>query len=101
VLPLHFSDHAIQRMSQRRISPSDIEYVMRYGEKIYRAGMAHFYLGRRHIPLNDRANDRINNLVGITILIESGTLSEVVTVYRNRRGTKKIRSKAKFNLKTY
>ncbi len=98
---IDFSNHAIQRMNQRSLSESDIQYVMRYGQKIYRAGMAHYYLGYRHIPRNDRANDHYNNLVGVTILVESKTLTTVVTVYRDRRGTKNIRAKEKFNRKSH
>ena len=87
-------------MSQRHISPRDVEYVVRYGQRIYRAGMLHYFLGQRHIRYDDRANDRINHLAGTIVLIESSTGTEVVTVYRNRRGAKKIRAKAKFNCKT-
>lgn len=96
---IHLSDHAIQRMNQRRLSIEDIDYVIRYGQIIYRAGIAHFFLGERDIPLQDRSVSRISHLIGTTILIESKNLTEVITVYRNRDAIKKIRVKEKFNRK--
>jgi hypothetical protein len=97
---IHLTEHAVQRMNQRRLSIDDIIYVLRYGQTIYRAGIAHFFLGRRNIPPQDRSISKISHLIGTTILIESKNLTEVITVYRNRDAIKKIRTKEKFNRKT-
>ena len=95
--PIACSAHAIQRMAQRNLTYSEIEYVCHYGQRLHRAGVVHYYLGKRDIPAPDRRDARIQKLEGTTVLMGGEHLDEVVTVYRNKNGTKNLRSKAKFN----
>ena len=94
------SAHAVQRMAQRNLTYSEIEYVCDHGQRVHRAGVVHYYLGWRDIPVGDRRDARIQKLEGTTVLVGGDHSNEVVTVYRNRNGTKSFRRKTKFNCKT-
>ena len=98
ILPSAFepSDHATTRLAQRGLSLDDVEYVVAYGRSYHRAGARHCFLGERDIPAEDRANDRFARLEGTTILLDSRTENMVITAYRNRRGLKTVRRKAKY-----
>ena len=94
------SAHAVQRMAQRNLTYSEIEYVCHHGRRVHRAGVVHYYLGRRDIPAPDRRDARIQKLEGTTVLVGGEASDEVVTVFRNKNGTKNLRCKDKFNRKT-
>jgi hypothetical protein len=98
--PIKCSAHAVQRMAQRNLTYSEIEYVCHHGRRVHRAGVVHYYLGWRDIPAPDRRDARIQKLEGTTVLIGGDHSDEVVTVYRNKNGTKNLRCKAKFNRNT-
>ena len=87
-------------MAQRNLTYSEIEYVCDHGRRVHRAGVVHYYLGWRDIPVGDRRNARIQELEGTTVLVGGDSADEVVTVYRNRNGTINLRRKTKFNRKT-
>lgn len=98
---LHFTEHALLRMTQRCLSINDVEYVVLHGQQHRCAGVVHFFLGRRDIPKKDCSNDVLRRLEGTTVLVDSQDSRSVITVYRNRSGLKCIRRKAKTNLKLY
>ena len=98
--PIKCSAHATQRMAQRNLTYSEIEYVCHNGQRVHRAGVVHYYLGWRDIPAGDRRDARIQKLEGTTVLVGGDQSDEIVTVYRNKNGTKNLRRKSKFNLKT-
>ncbi len=94
-----FSEHAITRMAQRRLSVPEVEYVVDHGRRYYSGGVLHYFLGRRDIPQSDCKHDRFAKLEGATVLLDPVSTLMVITVYRNRSAPKKITRKAKYNLK--
>jgi hypothetical protein len=89
------TQHSEQRQAERGITDTEIEYVMQYGTRLWRAGVLHVFLRRRDIPKPDRR--RYDRLEGIVILLDSkgGT---IITTYHGcrRTGLKAIRCKPKF-----
>lgn len=98
---LQFTDHALTRMRQRCLSTYDVEYVVLHGQQHRCAGVVHYFLGRCDIPTNDRSKDSLRRLEGTTVLVDPQSRRSVITVYRNRSALKRIRRKAKTNLKLY
>ncbi|HVO41015.1 MAG TPA: DUF4258 domain-containing protein [Aggregatilineales bacterium] len=90
-----FHPHALERMAQRNLSHQDIGYVIQYGRKIHNAGALNYFLGFRDIPLADRADQRVAQLVGTLVLVDVKQ-GEILTVYRNNDGGKGQRKKAKY-----
>ena len=91
--------HAIERMSLRDLSQSDLEYVLDHGRSHIAAGVKHVFLGKRDIPTADKSDPRVTRLEGTTILLDSKNCDVLITVYRNRKAFKAIRRKAKYNYK--
>ena len=95
LLPLDFSDHAIDRMARRDLTEEDIEYVLWYGRKVYCGGALHIFLGSRDMPKGDKRYGQLARLEGTTIVLDSQSGRTVITVYRNRRALRGIRRKSK------
>ncbi|MFN8472511.1 MAG: DUF4258 domain-containing protein [Anaerolineae bacterium] len=87
--------HAVQRMAQRNLSQDDVQFVLRYGQQLHRAGALFVYLRGKDIPKPERRNTSISRLEGTAIVLSSD--GEIVaTVYRNReRGLSHIRRKSR------
>jgi hypothetical protein len=89
-----FSEHALIRMAQRKLSETDVEYIVNHGIRYHNAGCLFRFLGKRNIP--DKGKERLE---GSVVLLDSDTETVVITVYRNRtEAAKDIRCKAKYNL---
>jgi len=92
---LTFSEHALIRMAQRKLSESDIEYIVQHGTRYHNAGCLFRFLGKKDIP--DKEQERLE---GSVVLLDSDTETVVITVYRNRaEAPKEIRSKLKYRSK--
>lgn len=92
---LTFSEHALIRMAQRKLSESDVEYIVQHGTKYHNAGCLFRFLGKKDIP--DKEQERLE---GSVVLLDSETETVVITVYRNRtEAPKEIRSKLKYRSK--
>jgi hypothetical protein len=87
-------------MAQRCLSADEIEYIICYGQRYHAAGVIHYFLGKKDIPEIDQKADKIRRLEGATVLLDSQEDRAVITVYRNKTVWKKIRRKARYNLKT-
>lgn len=74
------TNHACQRMEQRRISAADVAAVMQYGRRFYARGAVYHVLGRREIkrflPLVD-----LQHLDGVHVICSHA--DSVITVYRD------------------
>jgi len=92
---VELSNHAATRMAQRNLSTEDVAYVIQYGYRVRSGGALHYFLRHDDIPKVDRK--RLQRLEGTTVLMDrSGQF--IITVYRNRRGLKDIRQKAKWEI---
>ena len=94
---LHYTNHAIKRMSKRSLTSADIEYVIDHTRPIHKAGAVFFFLGKKQIPHYDRRDNTLRRLEGTTVLVDSLSTWNVITVYRNREAIKDIRRKAKYD----
>ncbi len=92
---LNICPHATERCAQRNLTPAEIEYVLAHGKKFHNAGAIAYFLGRKDIPKADSRNQRLQQLVGTTVLV-SANGAEIITVYRNQNGLKEHRQKAKY-----
>lgn len=94
---MSYTSHARERQAQRNLSTEDVQFVWEYGRAFRSAGALHIFLGRRDLPADRAMYRRFAHLEGTTLVLDD-THSEpvLITVYRNRRATKQIRSKAKF-----
>jgi len=93
---LTFSEHALIRMAQRKLSETDVEYIVNHGMRYHNAGCLFRFLGKRNISDKDK-----ERLEGSVVLLDSETETVVITVYRNRsEAAKEIRSKLKYRSKS-
>ena len=95
---MRYTAHAISRQAQRNLSPADIDFVATHGRRIRCGGALHIFLGGRDIPAEKAVAQRFGRLEG-TVLVLSAAEDEpyVITAYRNRRGLKQLRIKAKYD----
>ena len=91
------TDHAITRASQRNMSLEDIELVIAYGDRSYRAGVIFCFLARKCLPEELRHDDQITRLIGTTVVLCSKDTHVVITLYRNERANKRDRAKSKYD----
>jgi len=92
--------HAQQRMAQRNLSLSDIEFVLHYGQGFHRGGVVFFYLRHKDIPTDMLRDKDVAQLEGVAVVCSSDS-SMVVTVWRNRQdGLRKIKRKQAYGYKT-
>lgn len=82
--------HAELRMSQRNLSFEDLLIALQFGRKHHRANTTFFFLGKNNLPKGSVKH--FEKLIGTTVLV---TKNFIVTVYRNRHASSKIRRKAK------
>lgn len=76
------TDHAMNRMCERGMSPDDIYYALKYGEAVYDRGALVFRIGKKHVDWYDeRAN--LEPLEGVHVICTTSDRT-VKTVYRNR-----------------
>lgn len=88
-----YSAHVSWRMAQRNLNCKDVDYIMRYGHSIHRAGALFIVLRGKDIPGQDRGDAARARLEGSVVVADpdSGSL---ITVYRNRReGPQSVRRK--------
>ena len=92
-----YTDHARERQAQRNLSAEDVQFVWEYGRAYRCAGAVHVFLGRRDLPADKTMYQRFARLEGTTLVLDdTDTEPVLITVYRNRRGIKRIRSKTKY-----
>ncbi len=94
-----WSSHALRRSSQRNISRTDLEFVLRFGRMIHNGGAIFVFLCGKDIPDEYQANDDFSRLEG-SVLVLSREDGGLITTYRNRHGLRDIRKKLKWHLPT-
>ncbi|GAB4380748.1 MAG: hypothetical protein Kow0042_31000 [Calditrichia bacterium] len=83
------TDHALKRMAQRGFSKADVYLALMVGQKIYAQDTLYYFLGKRQLATFGNLSERLE---GLTLVIDPGS-NTLLTVYRNRNWTKKIRHK--------
>jgi hypothetical protein len=90
--------HALSRQAQRNLSADDIQFVLAHGRRVHAAGALHVFLGGRDLPSDKALARRYGRLEGTVLVLHvSGDEFVLVTAYRNRRGLKAVRAKAKYD----
>ena len=88
--------HARHRMAQRNLSTEEIESVLLYAQTWHKAGAVIWYLRRKDLPTIARSNQRWQQLVGTTIVMNENERT-ILTAYRNRdSGLHHIKCKPNF-----
>lgn len=94
--PKKYNHHAARRIAQRNVSPQEIEYVIKKGERFHRAGAVFYYLRDCDLSEEDQKDDERTRLIGTAVVL-SKDQNTVLTVWRNRRnGLSHIRRKSKY-----
>lgn len=86
------TQHVQTRMSQRGISPADVEFVREHGRVEHRTGVQFIFLARRDIPAPLRRS--AGHLEGITLIVAADG-RVMVTCYRDRGAIADIKRKSK------
>ena len=93
------SRHAGQRLAQRNLTASDVEYVFRHGRVTHTGKAIFIHLGLRDIPIEDRRHSRLRRLEGTVLVLDPRSGRHLTTAYRNRRrGYRDIKRKSKRSL---
>ncbi|GAB4343018.1 MAG: hypothetical protein Kow0037_30840 [Calditrichia bacterium] len=76
-------------MAERGFSEADVYLAMSVGQKIHARETLYYFLGKRDLSTFGNLAERLE---GLTVVFNK-TGDTVLTVYRNRKWTKKIRHK--------
>ena len=90
------TNHAIQRASQRGISPEQIELCISFGECINRTGREFYFVSKKCLKkLKKVTGVYMERLQGLTVMTGHGDNGElsVITVYKNNNAFKTIKRK--------
>jgi hypothetical protein len=97
MLPMLVTDHARTRQAQRNLSDEEVAFVLDHGQYVRSGGALHVFLGRRDMPGDRDSCRRYQHLEGAVLVVnDTGDVPVLITVYRNRRGLREIRRKAKY-----
>ncbi|MEN3039641.1 MAG: hypothetical protein ABDI07_10955 [Candidatus Kryptonium sp.] len=90
---MKFTHHAFKRIGMRRIEQNLIDIALRYGIRIYRAGVKFIFVRRKDIPndLPSKIAEKVNGLVLVLNPIDD----TIITVYKNKNALKEIKRKLK------
>jgi len=90
-----FSEHAIRRTVQRNVTPKEVDFIIRHGERLHRAGAVFYYLRECDLKEEQHKDDDITRLIGTAVVLSKDSKT-VLTVWRNRKnGLHHIRRKRK------
>lgn len=90
---MKLTTHALNRMSQRRISDELLNLALKYGFVVYNAGAKFIFVRKKDIP-EDMPRAIAEKIEGIVIVMNpiDGT---ILTVYKNKNALKEIKRKLK------
>ena len=95
---MNYNKHLSDRMQQRAIKQSTIDYVLHFGTEFHKTGVLFYFLRDRDLPQGDRNRPQLSRLVGTTVVV-SAIDHSVITVYKDRQnGLKDIKRKVKYNI---
>lgn len=95
---VELTGHAQKRAAQRNLSPAELRYVIRHGQRFHRAGALIFFLRDRDVPQADRDDDERRRLAGTAVVL-SPDGQQVITAWRNRqKGLRQIKRKGEYRV---
>jgi len=80
---ISLTHHAKQRLAQRNLSDTEIGWVLLYGQTWHKAGAVIIYLRLKDLPPALQADQRWQQLVGVTVVLPAQQERVVLTAYRN------------------
>jgi hypothetical protein len=87
-------------MFERNLSADEVSYVIQHGQVVrdkgQRAGARSYFLSSKRVPVADKADHRVQQLVNTTVLVDEVN-GVILTVYRNKNGLKDHSRKQKYN----
>ncbi|WP_245863084.1 DUF4258 domain-containing protein [Candidatus Viridilinea mediisalina] len=97
MLPMLVTDHARTRQAQRNLSDDEVAFVLDHGQYVRSGGALHIFLRRRDMFGDQAVCQQYQHLEGsVLVMNDTGEVPILITVYRNRRGLRYIRRKAKY-----
>jgi hypothetical protein len=90
---MKFTNHALIRMNQRKISDKMLKLALRYGCVIYNAGAKFVFVRKKDVP-EDLPKAVAEKIEGIVIVINPVD-ETIVTVYKNKDALREIKRKIK------
>jgi hypothetical protein len=94
---IRYTAHALSRRAQRNLSDADVQFVIEHGRRTHAAGALHIFLAGRDIPSEKTIARRFGHLEGTVLVLSPDSDPTLITAYRNRRGFKAVRTKAKYD----
>lgn len=88
-LEITITEHAARRMNQRSITTEMVELALEIGRRIYARDTMYVFVGKRCLTDMHAEAERLE---GLTLVLSPKT-HELITCFRNRQWTKKIRHK--------
>jgi hypothetical protein len=79
---IRLTEHARERMTQRRISPGAVEAALEYGRELHLRGALIYAIGRREVERYRTLGVDLSDLDGLQVVCAPS--GAVVTTYRNR-----------------
>lgn len=79
-----WTKHSTQRMSQRGVEATALDFVLDYGRLVHTRGAVIFAVGRKEIAFYAERGIDLSRLNGLQVVC-CPLSGEVITVYRNRR----------------
>lgn len=90
---INYTVHALKRMSERKISKTDIQICIEYGKKIHRTGIKYYIILSKQV-LEYGLSQRFN---GLCILLSSD--DTLITTFKNKDAFNYIKKLSKINMK--
>jgi hypothetical protein len=92
------SNHAQRRSAQRNLSRTDIDFVIKNGERLHRTGVIFCQLRHKDLPNQIPGNHRFRQLIGTTVVLcRCGRF--VVTLYRQEKAFQRDSRKRKYDMR--
>lgn len=90
---INYTNHALRRMSERKITKNDIQICIQYGYKIHRTGIRYYVILNKQI-IENGLPEKFNGLCALISNDES-----LITAFKNKDALNHIRRLSKMNLK--
>jgi hypothetical protein len=90
-----YTFHALDRLAQRNLTHDEIDFIVRHGYRLRKAGAVFYQMRTRCMPDHVPPNDPLRRLVGTTVVL-SPDEQTLITAYRDEKWFKRDRKKTKY-----